>query len=75
MKDTKAKLPETRPDVAYEVGYGKPPKQTRFAAGKSGNPKGRPKGAKNKRPLLNKERLQDIVLDAAYRDITVRDCN
>src|SRR5438045_1355555 len=27
----------------YEVGYGKPPKSTRFKAGVSGNPKGRPK--------------------------------
>jgi len=26
-----------------DVGYGKPPKNTRFKAGVSGNPKGRPK--------------------------------
>jgi hypothetical protein len=31
----------------YEVGYGKPPRQTRFAKGQSGNPRGRPRGAKN----------------------------
>ena len=30
----------------YEVGYGKPPKGHRFKPGASGNPKGRPKGAK-----------------------------
>ncbi|WP_340586906.1 DUF5681 domain-containing protein [Erythrobacter alti] len=30
----------------YEVGYGKPPVSTRFKPGQSGNPKGRPKGAK-----------------------------
>jgi hypothetical protein len=29
-----------------EVGYKKPPKHTQFQPGKSGNPKGRPKGAK-----------------------------
>ena len=29
----------------YEVGYGKPPKATRFRKGISGNPKGRPKNA------------------------------
>jgi hypothetical protein len=30
-------------DKMYEVGYGKPPKTTRFKKGKSGNPSGRPK--------------------------------
>jgi len=29
--------------VDYDVGYGKPPKKSRFKAGISGNPKGRPK--------------------------------
>jgi Family of unknown function (DUF5681) len=31
----------------YKVGYGRPPKATQFKAGKSGNPKGRPKGPKS----------------------------
>ena len=36
------------------VGYGKPPKQTRFAKGQSGNPSDRPKGAKNLSTILQK---------------------
>lgn len=38
-------MAEDRSD--YEVGYGRPPKATRFKAGRSGNPKGRPKKARS----------------------------
>lgn len=37
----------------YEVGYAKPPVKTQFKPGKSGNPKGRPKGSKNTYKLLD----------------------
>lgn len=35
-------------DTGYEVGYGKPPKSTRFKKGQSGNPGGRPRGASSR---------------------------
>ena len=71
-KDRKALavLPGTRD---YEVGYGKPPAATRFKPGRSGNPRGRPRGAKNKKPALNEERLKDIILEEAYRTIKLRE--
>ena len=59
--------------AGYEVGYGKPPEDTRFRKGQSGNPQGRPKGARNKLPALNEERMKHIILEEAYRTITVRD--
>lgn len=73
MSGEKNKLPIQKPDASYEVGYGKPPATTRFKPGTSGNPRGRPKGAKNRLPKLNEERLKSIILQEAYRDITVRD--
>ena len=73
MKAPKLNLPGVKKQDDYEVGYGKPPADTRFKPGRSGNPKGRPRGAKNKRPALNEERLKDIILEEAYRSITVRD--
>lgn len=48
--------------AADEVGYGKPPKSTRFKPGQSGNPKGRPKGSKNISTLIQEELDKKIVV-------------
>ena len=45
----------------HEVGYGKPPRHSQFVKGQSGNPRGRPPGAKNLKTLLNKA-LNELVI-------------
>jgi Family of unknown function (DUF5681) len=50
-----------QPKVDYSVGYGKPPLHSRFKAGQSGNPRGRPRGTKNRITILN-QTLNERVL-------------
>lgn len=45
----------------YTVGYGKPPRNSQFSKGQSGNPAGRPKGTKNLKTDLMEE-LQERIL-------------
>ncbi|MEQ1812299.1 MAG: DUF5681 domain-containing protein [Terricaulis sp.] len=47
---------------SYKVGYRRPPIGTRFAPGRSGNPKGRPKGSKN---------WSTVMTEAASRTRTI----
>ena len=46
----------------YEVGYGKPPRHSRFEPGKSGNPRGRPPGSKNLSSLLKKALDEPVIV-------------
>jgi hypothetical protein len=59
----------------YEVGYRKPPRQTRFTKGQSGNPRGRSPGAKNLKTLLS-DALNEFVIvteNGGRRKITKRE--
>lgn len=46
----------------HAVGYGMPPKHSQFQKGKSGNPKGRPKGSVN---------LDSVVLETFNQKVTI----
>ncbi|ANK80857.1 MAG: hypothetical protein TEF_08660 [Rhizobiales bacterium NRL2] len=57
----------------YEVGFGKPPRSTRFRKGQSGNPRGRPKKPKPK-PIQLSDAPTDVFLqEEAYRPVKFRE--
>ena len=55
----------------HKVGYGKPPKNSQFKPGQSGNPKGRPKGTKNLRTDLSEELAEKIAVTEGGQQLVI----
>ncbi|GGL50717.1 DUF5681 domain-containing protein [Wenxinia marina] len=64
-------MPPRDDDGDYEVGYGKPPVQHRFKKGQSGNPRGRPPGAKGFAASVRRELESRITIREGGRDLTI----
>ena len=62
-------------DASSDVGYGKPPKATRFQKGRSGNPKGRQRGDENLLAVFKRMASKRIKIKEGdrWRTITMAD--
>ena len=61
----------TEKDKPNAVGYKRPPKDRQFRRGQSGNPNGRPLGARNFKTDLREELSESISIREGGRDISI----
>jgi hypothetical protein len=46
----------------YKIGYGRPPEQHQFKPGNNANPKGRPKGSRNRKLVVSEILMEPIAV-------------
>ena len=73
MSSSKKSRPQSMARRNYPVGYGRPPRETQFKPGQSGNKHGRPKGSKNEATIINEllNRKIPIRQNGSLRKITL----
>jgi hypothetical protein len=49
--------------MSAKVGYGKPPRATRFRKGQSGNPRGRPRGSRSFASLMEEALAEPVIIN------------
>ena len=54
--------PNVEPAAADKVGYGRPPRHTRFRKGQSGNPNGRPQGGANAKTIVSRAISEKVTI-------------
>lgn len=62
--DDNGEQPDPKP--TYQVGYGRPPEDKQFKKGRSGNPRGRPKGSPSVATIMREELGSTIPLKGPH---------